>query len=82
MSDAIYTNNNYEVHVNDAGDGYNIVNINTGVIDGTAGSEPEAKHRATELNVALVHNTHEWMEKRARERAAQEIGLVQNPTVQ
>lgn len=70
-----HTNDNYIVRVNGDGDGYVVVNSTTNVIEFRSESLPEAIFAAENLNVVLVHNTYEWVAKRAREKAAQDAGI-------
>jgi hypothetical protein len=80
MSDSsgkiFHSNDNYTVVVNEDGDGYDVVNDNSGVIEFSEASLPECIFAAENLNVVLVHRTFEWVGKRARDRAIQESGIA------
>ena len=76
---AVHENQHYKVVVGDPVDGagvYDVVNLETNVIEESTNNLPDALFAAENLNAVLVHKTYEWIGKRARERAAQEIGLV------
>ena len=70
----VHTNQHYEVRV--GASGYEVVNLETAVIEETTKNLPDALFAAENMNAVLVHKTYEWIGKRARERAAEEIGLV------
>jgi hypothetical protein len=72
----VHANENYRVLVNDAGDGYGVMNIPTGVVEFEAIALPECIFAAENLNVVLVHKTYEWIGKQAREKAAVEAEVV------
>lgn len=71
----VHTNQHYEVRVGING-GYEVVNLETAVIEEETKNLPDAMFAAENMNAVLVHKTYEWIGKRARERAAEEIGLV------
>lgn len=71
----VHENDNYRVVLNDDGDGYGVVNIETGVCEFEAISLPECMFAAENLNVVLVHKTYEWVGKRALEKIAEERKL-------
>ena len=68
-------NDNYEVVVNAEGDGYDVVNSNSGIIEFKSESLPECIFAAENLNVVLVHRTFEWVGKRAQEKAIADSGI-------
>lgn len=79
MTDAIgkifHGNDNYTVTVNADGTAYDVTNDNSGVVELTAESLPEAIFGAENLNVVLVHRTYEWVGKRAQEKAIADAGI-------
>lgn len=75
MSEALYTNDNYEVHVNSDGNGYDVVNIQTGIVEYENQQLPDCIFAAESMNSVLVHRTYEWIAKQARRKAAEESGI-------
>jgi hypothetical protein len=80
MTDAsgkiFHSNDNYSVVVNEAGDGYNVLNDNSDVIEFKSESLPECIFAAENLDVVLVHRTYEWVKKRARDQAVKDAGIT------
>ena len=67
-----HSNDNYTVYCNADGDGYDVRNDYSEVIEFKSESLPECIFAAENLNVVLVHRTFDWISKRAADRAAQE----------
>lgn len=74
-----HSNENYSVVVNDDVTGYNLINDNSGVVEHTCDALPDAIFTAENFNVVLVHRTYEWVNKRAAEKHAAEMGATLAP---
>ena len=70
-----HSNDNYSVVVNDDVTAYKVINDNSGVVEFEAESLPECIFAAENLNVVLVHQTYEWVAKRATAQAGERAGL-------
>lgn len=68
MNDSLYENKNYFVRVNSSGDGYDVVNKETKVVEFTSTQFPECIFASENLNVVLVYKTYEWIQKNAEEK--------------
>lgn len=74
-NNTVHNNENYWVVINDEGDGYGVVNRETGVTEFEAQSLPECIFAAENLNVVLVFKTYAWVGKRAMDREAEDRKL-------
>lgn len=69
---AVHSNENYAVSVNEAGDGYEVVNTTHNVVEFAAISLPECIFAAENLNVVITHATWKWVAHSADQRAEQD----------
>lgn len=84
MNNPVHENSNYKVVVNEAGDGYEVINLVTDVMEFKAISMPECMFAAENLNVVIIHRTYEWIgqheqkkaDERAKESASAKLKLI------
>ena len=69
MNSPVHENVNYKVVVNEANDGYEVINRVTNVLEFKAISMPECMFAAENLNVVIIHRTYEWIGKHEQKKA-------------